>query len=506
MSAEKKGLIPAAQYLRASTERQHYSIAYQAKIISQYAEHNGFQIIQAFSDEARSGISLRYRPALRQLLEEVVRGETPYRAILVFDVSRWGRFQDTDESAHYEYICKSSGIPIHYCAESFSNSGAISDSLLKTLKRFMAGEFSRDLSIRTLGGIKQLVQRGYKYGSSPGYGLRRMLISADGRQKQLLGPGERKSISSDRVIFVPGPIEEQQCVREIYRQFVEEQKPMTEIARQLNRRKIRFIGGGWWSPSAIKLILSHPKYTGTLAFNRTEKKLQNKQRKTDPSQWIVVKNAFQPLVDETTFDAAQRRCGNFTRKKSNQQLLDDLKRLLAENGRLSLDLLRKSAGVASPQTYFARLGSIRNAYSLIGYNPPPAMIFRHHLVSLRNNLINDLLDHFPDEIYRFERKAKYLQLKDGPLVLVRICKSCSLRSGRRWVIGPGCDGSSITLIATMDEHNSQIESMFVLPHVQNREYWVRPNGALLRTGVCLETVSDFCSAVRTVQGRKFQMC
>jgi hypothetical protein len=31
--------------------------------------------------------------------------------------SRWGRFQDADESAHYEFLCKSAGIPVHYCAE-----------------------------------------------------------------------------------------------------------------------------------------------------------------------------------------------------------------------------------------------------------------------------------------------------------------------------------------------------------------------------------------------------
>ena len=125
-------LIPAAQYVRASTERQQYSIEYQCMVISQYAKQKGFEIIRTFSDEARSGVDLRHRPALKRLLEEVVRGETPYRSILVFDVSRWGRFQDTDEAAHYEFLCKSAGIPIHYCAEPFSNDGAIADSLCPT--------------------------------------------------------------------------------------------------------------------------------------------------------------------------------------------------------------------------------------------------------------------------------------------------------------------------------------------------------------------------------------
>lgn len=327
-------------------------------------------------------------------------------------------------------------------------------------------------------------------------------MSGDGHPKQLLSSGERKSISSDRVIFVLGPIEEQECVREIYRQFVDEQKSMREIARQLNRRKIPFMNGVTWNPSAIRLILSHPKYTGTLVFNRTEEKLQSRRRRTPPSQWTVVENAFEAIVAEGTFKAAQERCADFTRKKSDQQLLDNLQRLLAEKGYLSLDLLRKSVGAASPQTYLARFGSIANAYSLIGYRLSPATIFRQHLVSLRDQLIHDLLDQFPDEIFRPKRKAKYLSLKNGPLVLVRVCRSLTLKSGRRWVIGPGCDGTSITLIATMDSANSKIESMFVLPCIQNRGHWVRPNGALLRTGVCLDIISRFCSAVRIVQGRK----
>jgi len=197
--------VPAAQYVRASTERQQYSIEYQSRIISQYASEHGFEVVRTFSDEARSGLDLKYRPALRQVLAEVMRGQASFRFILVFDVSRWGRFQDTDEAAHYEYVCKSAGIPIHYCAEQFSNEGSIADSLLKTLKRFMAGEFSRDLSARAAGGLNNIVARGFKYGAVPGYGLRRMLVGSYGRPKQLLAPGELKNISSDRVVFVPGP-------------------------------------------------------------------------------------------------------------------------------------------------------------------------------------------------------------------------------------------------------------------------------------------------------------
>jgi DNA invertase Pin-like site-specific DNA recombinase len=110
-------LVPAAQYLRMSNEHQSYSLENQAKAIQRYAELNGYEIMATFSDAGRSGVSLKGRPGLIRLLNDVMKGTCLFRAILVYDVSRWGRFQDCDEAAHYEFICKSANIPVHYCAE-----------------------------------------------------------------------------------------------------------------------------------------------------------------------------------------------------------------------------------------------------------------------------------------------------------------------------------------------------------------------------------------------------
>src|SRR3546814_4276757 len=66
--------------------------------------------------------------------------------LLVYDVSRWGRFQDPDEAAACELRCKRAGITVHYCAEQFENDGTIGSSIIKTVKRAMAGEYSRELS------------------------------------------------------------------------------------------------------------------------------------------------------------------------------------------------------------------------------------------------------------------------------------------------------------------------------------------------------------------------
>jgi DNA invertase Pin-like site-specific DNA recombinase len=191
-------LVPAAQYLRMSTEHQQYSLENQSAAIQKYAEANSFEVVRTYSDTAKSGLVLKRRSGLQQLLQDVVSGTSAYRAILVYDVSRRGRFQDTDESAHYEFLCKSAGVPVLYCAETFANDGSLPSLIMKALKRTLASEYSRELGVRVFAGQKRLTLLGFKAGGVPGYGLRRMLVSASGVLKQEPALGERRS----RLLFL----------------------------------------------------------------------------------------------------------------------------------------------------------------------------------------------------------------------------------------------------------------------------------------------------------------
>ncbi len=86
-------LIPVAQYLRMSTTHQKYSLDHQRVALARYASEHKMEIIRTYSDPGCSGLELAHRPGLRQLLQDVV-SKPPFRAVVVYDVSRWGRFQD----------------------------------------------------------------------------------------------------------------------------------------------------------------------------------------------------------------------------------------------------------------------------------------------------------------------------------------------------------------------------------------------------------------------------
>jgi DNA invertase Pin-like site-specific DNA recombinase len=122
-----------------STDHQKYSIASQSAANHVYAANHGMEIVRTYSDHGRSGLSLKRRDALKQLISDVQTGKADFKAVLVYDISRWGRFQDADESAHYEFICKCAGIRVHYCAEQFENDGSSFSAVVKAVKRAMAG-------------------------------------------------------------------------------------------------------------------------------------------------------------------------------------------------------------------------------------------------------------------------------------------------------------------------------------------------------------------------------
>ncbi len=154
----------AAEYVRMSTEHQQYSTENQGDKIREYAARRGIEIVKTYADEGKSGLNIGGRLALQQLIKDVEAGPVDFQMILVYDVSRWGRFQDADESAYYEYICRRAGIQVTYCAEQFENDGSPVSTIVKGVKRAMAGEYSRELSAKVFSGQCRLIELGFRQG------------------------------------------------------------------------------------------------------------------------------------------------------------------------------------------------------------------------------------------------------------------------------------------------------------------------------------------------------
>jgi DNA invertase Pin-like site-specific DNA recombinase len=355
--------VRAAQYVRMSTEHQQYSIANQEAVIADYARAKGFEVVHTYADAGISGLDLAHRSGLRQLLDDVIGHRADFTAVLVYDVSRWGRFQDADESAHYEFLCKQSGIQIHYCAEQFSNDNSLLASLCKALKRSMAGEYSRELSVKVFAGQERLVKLGYKMGGQPGYALRRLLLSPDGTPHKELKDGERKYLSTQRVLMTLGPSEEVEVVRRIFCLYLNQDMRIKDIAGFLNSCQFRRDGRPWGADHLRKILID-PKYAGCAVFGRSTKKLRTRSRVIPKSQWIVTPDSFEAIVPLERVVAAQRRLSRS--KRSDEQLLQELRDFVRVHGPVSGRAMGPSNHLPSDQTFRAHFGSIPKAYELAG--------------------------------------------------------------------------------------------------------------------------------------------
>jgi DNA invertase Pin-like site-specific DNA recombinase len=462
-------------------------------------------VVRTYADSAKSGVGIRRRSGLRQLLQDAIGGNAGYKAILVYDVSRWGRFQDTDEPAHYEFLCKRAGIPVLYCAELFVSDGKLSGSIWKALRRSIAGEYSRELSAKCFAGQKRLVELGFRMGSRPGYGLRRMVVAGDHKRKRILATGEYKSLSTDRVILVPGPKSEVECVRQIYDMVLRHGKNPRQIADVLNLQGISYRDGKPWPGYAVEKILKNLKYTGSNVWNRTSRALGRPCITHSPESWIVKPDAFVPIIDRCTFDRVQR----IRRKNGNRwldhELLKQLRSLLLKKGRLTEKLISTAPGMASIATYYRRFGGFRCLYPMIGYTGETGAFEKsdrkERTLLLRDDLVGRLTTLFPGQMTVFHHvqdMRPILELDNGVQVARRICARKPTQR-LRWRLYNGSSvrrREHVVLVCLLNGKGDGFYRYYIVPRVElpPKEQTLTANSSLLATGLRLDDLRQMYAA------------
>ena len=393
-------------------------------------------------------------------------------------------------------------------AEPFANDRTLPTSILKVLKRTMAAEFSRELGVKVFEGKKRLALLGFRMVGLPGYGLRRILISADGKRKQKLEGGECKSLTTDRIILVPGPQKELEHVRSMYAAVLRERKGPAQIAHSLNRRGIPYRKGKPWASYSVRRVLTNPKYIGCNVWGQTSLKLRGPRLRVAREHWITKAGAFAPIVDPDTFNRVQAVLRKMTKRSSNKELLERLGRVLVAKGRLTAHIIDKARTLPSYSTYRQRFGSIRRVYELIGYQPLSGLFercdHRRRTQRLRDELLDRIRAMFPKALKVFHLPGKYrpvIQLENGSKVSVIVCRTRLTKARmRKWVLNPIAEETNyITLLALLNSTNDGVDSLVMFPGIDKvTEYRFAADEPWLRTGLRLSGPSGFCKATMMV--------
>lgn len=310
-----------AVYFRCSTDKQDKSIQDQRNAIEQFAVQKKLDITTWFDkDEGRSGTSFEKRPDFMNMVRLIESGHNDFTQILVYDVDRWGRPIDPDESSYWEFHLRRYGVTVTYVTDQHVNENTLAGRLTKKLKQELASDESKKQSLLVRERSKLRAGEGYRVGGFAPYGYKRLLISADGTPGKVLENGERKYEKTQRVILTPGDKQEIATIKEIFcRKAVG--RSLREIIDWLNSAEIpapsatgRLRNGrnipGKWSISTVHSMLNNPVYVGTVRYNRQirgswAKHESGGKHRRENEELIFKENAHEPLIDKETFDNVQ---------------------------------------------------------------------------------------------------------------------------------------------------------------------------------------------------------
>lgn len=328
-------LSSADEAARFGEKEESNSIVNQRRLLDSYIaaseEFAGWRVLE-FQDDGKSGTSLN-RPGIQALLAQARLGEID--CVIVKDLSRLGRNHlDTDDLL---------GMVFPFLQVRFISLNDMYDSALQVygtagnmdtgMRNIINQMYSQDLSQKIKLAKKQYARRGQ---STAAY----------------LCFGYMKS-PEDKHIRIPDPMAAE-VVRRIFDWCIAG-KGATQIARLLNAEGVptpserkRQLGArrkNWgsgrnkneWSYDQVIRILHDEQYTGKLIAGKTERRVlgdANSARACDPSEWIVIPDAFEGIIAQEQFDAAQRQLVLMQRKppaakaEEEQEVVDALRQTM----------------------------------------------------------------------------------------------------------------------------------------------------------------------------------
>lgn len=472
---DKNHKVRVAQYLRMSTDHQQYSLHNQSEYIKDYAEKNNMEIAYTYDDAGKSGVSIIGRHSLQQLLSDVEQKKIDIQAVLFYDVSRFGRFQNSDEAAYYSFLFERNGVDLIYCSEPIPTKDfPLESSVILNIKRSSAAYHSRNLSEKVFIGQVNLIKLGYHQGGMAGYGLRRLLVDENGIAKEILGFRKRKSIQTDRVILIPGPKNEIKIVNSIYDLFIDDNMPEFIIAERLNEQNIPAENGTLWTRAKIHQILTNEKYIGNNIYNKTSSKLKSRLVKNPKNEWVRCDKAYKPIISKKKYNKAQEIIQLRSVHLTNDELLEKLKQKLESNGKLSGFIIDEDDTGPSSSVYRTRFGGLLRAYTLIGYKPEHDYSYIQINEALRS-FYSGIIEDFKGEILKSNcyideyKYAPMLYINDELLICVLITKCTPMKSGKlRWKVRfDNSQKADITIVIRMDSQNISPLDFYIIPKIEN---------------------------------------
>lgn len=383
-----KAMETVALYMRLSSEDAHEgescSIGNQRDLLYDFIgkrrDFDECNIVE-FSDDGYPGSTFE-RPSFQKMMEEVKAGKI--NCIVVKDLSRFGR-NYLDAGEYIEKIFPFLGVRFIAVNDNYDSSdrNVELDSLMIPFKNLINEAYCRDISIKIRSQLEIKRKRGDFTGSFAVYGYRKSLE-------------DKNRLEADDFAA--------EVVRDIFRWKLEGISA-GDIADRLNNDGIlsplaykkahglRFVtpfcadASCLWSAAAILRILKNPVYTGTLIQGKTTTpSYKVKKRIEKPSsEWAVVEDAHEAIIDREEFDAVQKVLGMDTRTSPGGRAVEVFSGMVF-CGECGAPMVRKTVPSGKRKYIYYVCGAHKNEKLCYSHSLPDAMLKEIVLVSLQKQI------------------------------------------------------------------------------------------------------------------------
>ena len=154
-----------AYYRHSAQDRQENSVEIQQDQVRKFAADNNIEIIREFVDRGKTGLVTEGRDAFQMMLRDYIQtGTYDFDYVLVLDVSRWGRYQNTDISAYYTGLCAMHGKHVIYTTIGLTAENDLMNALRINIERYQAANYSKELSSKVFKGCAKIASQGFRAG------------------------------------------------------------------------------------------------------------------------------------------------------------------------------------------------------------------------------------------------------------------------------------------------------------------------------------------------------
>ena len=298
---EKENEYRAALYCRLSSDDAYLgesgSIQTQRALLTQYCKENNFPIFDVYVDDGYSGTNFE-RPDFKRMLVDLENHKA--NVVVVKDLSRFGR-EYAQMGMYIENDFEDWNIRFISIGESIDTLNG-TDGILMPITNVINSQYAKECSRKTKQAHRALAKEGKFIGSKAPFGYAK-------------DPNDRHHLIIDE--------EAADVVKSIFKMFCDGigYVRMTKILREkkilnpqayFNRNNPDYYKSDYWRQdfdwhaTSIRAILNNPIYLGQTTFGRTKVKGRTKKKKvaTDESEWIVVENTHEPIIDRETWNLA----------------------------------------------------------------------------------------------------------------------------------------------------------------------------------------------------------